>query len=249
MKILLTNDDGVFAPGLTALYKRLVYIGDVTVVAPADVQSAMSHSISLSPVIIKKVKVANAFSGYSVQGSPADCVKLAVKEIIEGGIDLIVSGMNHGANVGVNICYSGTVAAAMEGAFYNIPSIALSAAFEDSMDFDKSVHHAMKVIEKLLPLKGGDVVNVNVPPLNGSDPKGVKVVPQSISGYEERYEKTTNNSGEYVYQLFGGDHYHEEHETDMMSIMDGYITVTALHYDMTEYKRNSELKAKVTSNN
>ncbi len=129
MQILLTNDDGIFAPGLAALYKELVKMGDVTVVAPADSRSGASHSITFSrPLVCNKVDINGQFTGFSIQGSPADCVKLAVMQLHEGPIDLLVAGINNGANAGINVYYSGTVAAAMEGAFLKIPAVAMSLA-------------------------------------------------------------------------------------------------------------------------
>ncbi|MHC4215251.1 MAG: 5'/3'-nucleotidase SurE, partial [Planctomycetota bacterium] len=131
MRILLTNDDGIFAPGLAAIYNELVKLGDVTVVAPAQSHSGMSHSITFhAPLACSKVDVKGQFSGYRVQGSPADCVKLAAMQIIEEPIDLVVAGINDGANIGINVYYSGTVAAAMEGQFLSIPSVAMSLAAE-----------------------------------------------------------------------------------------------------------------------
>ena len=130
MKVLLTNDDGIFAPGLTAIYKELVNIGDVTVVAPAQGWSGTGHSVTFhQPLVCNKIDINGQFSGFSVQGSPADCVKLAVMQLCEKPVELLVAGINNGANIGINTYYSGTVAAAMEGAFLNIPAIAMSLAW------------------------------------------------------------------------------------------------------------------------
>lgn len=249
MHILLTNDDGIFAPGLCAMYESLAEFADVTVVAPADVRSAASHSISLSPIIVNKVNINGVFNGYSVTGSPADCVKLAVMEIMKDKPDLIISGINDGANVGVNICYSGTVAAAMEGAFFKIPSIATSAALDTPLDFEKAVDYTVKVIKQMIPVEAGHVVNINIPQLSKGEPKGVKVVPQSTSGFEEKYEKSTDKLGQTVYQLVGGDNRHEDGETDIIALLEGYITVTALHYDMTEHRKTKKLLEKHTKFN
>ena len=118
MQILLTNDDGIFAPGLAAVYKELIKLGDVLVVAPANSKSGASHSVTFNrPLVCNKVDINGLFTGYSVEGSPADCVKLAVMQLHKGPIDLLISGINYGTNAGINIYYSGTVAAAMEGRF------------------------------------------------------------------------------------------------------------------------------------
>ena len=245
MHILLTNDDGIFAPGLAAIYKELINLGQVTVVAPAQAKSGASHSISLEPLICQKVDITGKFIGYSVEGSPADCVKLAVKELIrppETPIDLVVSGINHGANVGINVYYSGTVAAAMEAAFFGIGSVAVSAAFEENTDFEKAARHACRIIRKLLALKGPNVVNINIPWLSKGDPKGVKVTDQAIGGFDEHYTSRKNEHGQTVYQLNGGDHRDEETaNTDTIALVDGFITLTALHFNMTDAEKNREL--------
>ena len=166
MHILLTNDDGVFAPGLAAVYRHLTKLGDVTVVAPAQPKSGAGHSISLEPLVCEKLDITGKFEAYSVEGSPADCVKVVLNHLVEtsfGPVDLVVSGMNHGANVGIHVFYSGTVAAAVEGAFYGVPSIALSAMYEENLDIEAAAEYGFRVIEQLLPLESGDVVNVNIP--------------------------------------------------------------------------------------
>jgi len=243
MHILLTNDDGIFAPGLAAMYKRLVRLGEVSVVAPAEGKSGASHSISLEPLMCDKVDLTGKFAGYSVSGSPADCVKLAVMELAEQPTDLVVSGINHGANVGVNVYYSGTVAAAMEAAFFSIPSVALSVAYEEDTDFDAAAQYGLGVIEKLLPLGAGSVININIPMLSKGEPKGVKVVGQSTSGYHEHYTTGCNERGQTVYQLGGGNHRDEKSAcTDTTALIDGFITVTALHFDMTDPEGNRRLE-------
>jgi len=150
MRILLTNDDGIFAPGLAAMYRRLSDLGQVTVVAPIDCRSGTSHSITFNqPLVCNKVTIDGLFSGYGVHGSPADCVKLAAMQLHEGPIDLLVSGINHGANVGINVYYSGTVAAAIEAAFMRIPAVAVSLAAGQNMDFDAAADHAMRIIRAM----------------------------------------------------------------------------------------------------
>ena len=246
MHILLTNDDGIFAPGLAVLYKKLSAMGKVTVVAPSQVKSGASHSISLEPLICDKVDITGKFTGYSVEGSPADCVKLAVEVLIDPAvepIDLVVSGINRGANVGINVHYSGTVAAAMEAAFYRIPSIALSVASEEEVDFEAACEYGMEVIKKLLPLKPGNVINVNIPMLSKGKPKGVKVVAQSVSGFDEYYTTRQNRAGQTIYQLNGCCHRDEKGAvSDTNCLVDGFITVTALHFNLTDEKKNRRLE-------
>lgn len=242
MNILLTNDDGILAPGIAAAYRKLVKIGDVTVVAPSDRMSGAGHSITVfEPLACEKINIEGQFSGYSVSGSPADCVKLAIMELCPKRPDLVVSGINHGANVGINVYYSGTVAAAMEAAFYRIPAIALSAAYEEQMDFKSSAMYCVEVINKLLPLRGSGVININIPALSRGKPKGVKIVPQSTMGFDEHYVKKQNESGQMLYQLAGGFHRDKDLPSDTLALIDGFITVTALGFDMTDYKSMEKL--------
>ncbi len=247
MKILLTNDDGIFAPGLSAIYRELVKIGEVIVVAPADVRSGASHSVTFSkPMICNKVNINDLFTGYSLHGSPADCVKLAVMELYGNEhIDLVVSGINHGANAGINVYYSGTVAGAMEGAFLGIPSVSLSLSFEEPLNLEKAAGYFLRVIKQLLPIKKGEMVNINVPLLSKGEPKGIRVVPQSSNGFDERYISQKNEFGQTEYLLTGKSHRNDNDPSDIRSLEDGYITVTALTPDMTHKRNNEQLKEKL----
>ena len=243
MRILLTNDDGIFAPGLAAIYKELTKLGDVMVVAPSDGQSGASHSITFfEPLTCNKVDIEGRFTGYSVQGSPADCVKLASIQLTDKPFDLLISGINNGANVGINVYYSGTVAAAMEGAFLQIPSVAMSLAWDESNDFKAAADYCIKVLKKLMPIKTGYVININIPQLSKGEPKGIRVVPQSTEGFHEHYITRKNEQGQTVFQLAGGTHRIEESLADTTSLVEGYITVTALAHDMTDHEKTSRLK-------
>lgn len=246
MQILLTNDDGIFAPGLAAMYKELVKMGDVVVVAPADSRSGASHSITYAqPLVCNKVDINGLFVGFSVQGSPADCVKLAIMQLHDGPIDLLVAGINNGANAGINVYYSGTVAAAMEGAFLKIPAVAMSLCVEAHRvpgDFEKGAEHCAGILKKLMPLKKGDVINVNIPQLSKGEPKGVKVVPQSSKGFDEYYIQQKNEQGQTVFQLAGNRHRLDDNPTDTTSLELGFITVTSLSHDMTDHKKTSRLQ-------
>jgi len=245
MRILLTNDDGIFAPGLAAIYRRLVELGDVTVVAPTDSWSGASHCITFfEPLACNKVDIEGLFSGFGVRGSPADCVKLACMQLHEGPIDLVVAGVNHGANVGINVYYSGTVAAAMEAAFLRIPSVAISVCSESHMDFDRAAGYGFDVLKKLLPLHSGDVININVPPLSRGEPRGVRVVPQATSGFHEHYIPQNNGQSETVFQLAGGDHRDEKAPADTTALAEGFITVTPLLPDMTDHRKVDTLRTR-----
>ena len=245
MQILLTNDDGIFAPGLAAIYKELVKIGDVNVVAPAGSQSGASHSITFAePLVCNKVDINGLFTGFSVQGSPADCVKLACMQLCEEPIDLVVAGINHGANTGINIYYSGTVAAAMEGAFLKISAVAMSLASEEKMDYETAAGYCVEILKKIMPLKSGEVININVPRLSDGRPKGVKAVPQSTRGFQEYYISQKNEQGQTVFQLAGGPHNHEEELTDATALAEGFITITALAPGMTDKEKTLQLAGK-----
>src|SRR6476620_2205458 len=169
MQILLTNDDGIYAPGLRALRAELQKLGTVTVVAPATEQSAAGHSVTLlTPLLVNEVYEddGKTFIGWAVEGRPADCVKLALLELLPDPPDLIVSGLNAGSNAGINVLYSGTVAAAIEGAFYHRTAIAVSLEYEKKIyDFQTGARYARQVIEQLLAKKpaAGSLFNVNIP--------------------------------------------------------------------------------------
>ncbi len=246
MQILLTNDDGIFAPGLAAIYKELVKMGDVTVVAPDVSRSGASHSITYSrPLVCNKVDINGRFTGFSVQGSPADCVKLAVMQLHDGPIDLLVAGINNGANVGINVYYSGTVAAAMEGALLEIPAVAMSLAVEApgvSGDFEKAAGYCTKILKKLMPVKSGDVININIPQLSKGEPKGVRVVPQSSKGFDEYYIRQKNEQGQTVFQLAGEPNHTDETPSDTTSLVEGFITITVLAPDMTNHEKTRQLE-------
>jgi 5'-nucleotidase len=242
MQILLTNDDGIFAPGLAAIYKVLIKIGDVTVVAPTDSRSGTSHSVTFAqPLVCNKVDINGLFTGFSVDGSPADCVKLAVMQLHNGPIDLLVAGINNGANAGINIYYSGTVAAAMEGAFLKIPSVAMSVVNEENVDFEKAAGYCADILKKLMPIEIGGVININIPRLSKGEPKGARVVPQSTEGFHEYYIPQKTEQGQIVFQLAGGAHRFEENPTDTTSLADGFITITVLAPGMTDYAKTQKL--------
>src|SRR5688572_11920973 len=173
MFILLTNDDGIRAPGIVAMYRALVAAGhEVQVVAPETVQSATGHGITMAtPLLTSRVRVEDAFEGVAVDGRPADCVKLAINQLCQDRLpDLVVSGMNSGTNVGINVIYSGTVAAAIEAAFLGLPSIAVSLYLrkEIETDYDRAAGLAEKTIERIddAGLKAGQVATINIPALS-----------------------------------------------------------------------------------
>ncbi len=238
MQILLTNDDGIYAPGLRALEEALQRLGDVFVVAPATEQSGVGHSITfLNPLICKEVFEGDRRRGWAVEGSPADCVKIGIAEFCPRRPDLVVSGMNGGLNAGINVLYSGTVAAAIEGAFFGIDSVAVSLEFDEQANFTKAAEIAARLIGQLLAHKGPEphLYNVNIPIAALDNGAELRVVPMSVARYGEKFEKRMDPRGRSYYwatNLPGPPA--DGEETDLTALRKGYITLTALDYDMTK---------------
>lgn len=240
MLILLTNDDGILAPGIVAMYRELVKLGEVHVVAPETVQSAAGHGITINaPLLTSKVTVENGFTGIAVDGSPADCVKLAVSHLVPRTPDLVVSGINSGVNVGINVIYSGTVAAAIEAAFLGLPSVAVSLLLKNDIaaDYARAAGLARQTIELILDagLAAGQVASVNLPALRpGEPPTGVRVCRQCTRPWVDTYERRKDPRGRDYFWNSSVFRLHEsEADTDVAAVRDGYITVTPLHFDMT----------------
>lgn len=238
MEILLTNDDGIYAPGLEALECELQKLGHVTVVAPATEQSGVGHSITfLSPLICKEVYQGERRRGWAVEGSPADCVKIGIFEFCPRRPDLVVSGMNGGLNAGINVLYSGTVAAAIEGAFYGITSVAVSMEFEEHARYGKAANIARRVIQQVLRRKGPEpqLYNLNVPSAAIDQPVRVRVVPMSIVQYGENYIRRQDPKGRpYYWASPDPAPRTTEYETDLSALDQGFVTLSPLQYDMTD---------------
>jgi 5'-nucleotidase len=240
LRILLTNDDGVYAPGLRALRGELKKLGNVTVVAPAGEQSAVGHSITLlTPLLVQEVvDEQNQPMGWAVEGRPADCVKLALLELLKEPPDLVVSGLNAGSNAGINILYSGTCAAAIEGAFFRRTSIAVSLEYTKPkpLDFARAAELARRTIEQILahPVAAGTLFNINIPSLEKGPIKGIRVVPQNIAAYVETYDRRVDPRGR-VYFWSGPDfRCPDPHpDTDVTALAEGFITVTPLQFNLT----------------
>ena len=238
MLILLTNDDGIYSPGLIALSEALQELGEVHVIAPATEQSGVGHSISyLRPLILKEVFHGDRRFGFAVEGSPADCVKLGVSELLPRRPDMVVSGINIGLNAGIAVLYSGTVAAAIEGAFFGIPSIAVSLQFDENPDFCRAARLAVQIIRQVLEQRSDDVrlFNLNIPTkaLSDESPK-VSVVPMDVRQYGERYERRVDPWGRTYYWATGEPGpAMDDNGTDLSALARGQIALTPLHYDLT----------------
>ncbi|MBM4069911.1 MAG: 5'/3'-nucleotidase SurE [Planctomycetes bacterium] len=249
MRILLTNDDGVYAPGLRALRLELMKLGEVTVVAPAGEQSAVGHSITLlTPLLVQEVlDETNQPLGWAVEGRPADCVKLALLELLREPPDLIVSGLNAGSNAGINVLYSGTVAAAIEGAFFQRTSIAVSLEYTKPkpLNFGRAAQLARAVIEQIMAHKpsGGSLFNVNIPSLEKGPIRGVRVVPQNVAPYAETYDRRIDPRGRVYFWSGPSIHCPDPHpDTDVTALSEGYITVTPLQFDLTRRELLQEMQ-------
>jgi 5'-nucleotidase len=248
MRILLCNDDGILAPGLAALYSSVADLGEVTVVAPDSAQSAAGHSITVAqPLTVQRIHVEGpvSFDGISVDGRPADCVRLAVFELLEEPPDLVLSGINFGANVGIHVFYSGTVAAAAEATMFGIPAVAFSASRETgNVDFPKAAGLCRVVLDRLVErgLAGGDLINVNIPALDAGRPKGVRVVRQSTVELRDVYTKTAADAGRETYEITDFEFAPGQEDTDVYCLSQGYITVTPLRVDMTAHDKLQGLR-------
>jgi 5'-nucleotidase len=238
VRILLTNDDGIYAPGLRALEQELRGLGEVSVVAPATEQSGVGHSITfLRPLVAHKVFDQDRLFGWAVEGSPADSVKLGIFDFCGGRPDLVVSGINGGLNAGINVLYSGTVAAAIEGAFFEITSVAVSLEFNEHAQFGKAARLARTVIEQILERKGPEpqLYNLNIPTAALERPRGVKIVPMGVNRYGEEFEKRVDPRGRTYYWMAGSmPQLPSEPETDLTALAKGYVTLTPLDFDMTK---------------
>jgi 5'-nucleotidase len=250
MQILLTNDDGIYAPGLRALRHELLKLGTVTVVAPATEQSAAGHSVTLlNPLLVSEVfeDDGKTFIGWAVEGRPADCVKLALLELLPDPPDVIISGMNAGSNAGINVIYSGTVAAAVEGAFFHRTAIAVSLEYDKKIyDYAAGARHARVVIEQILARKpgAGSLFNVNIPALERRPIRGVKVMPQNITPYQEKFDRRVNPRGRTYFWSSPEFLCLSPHpDTDVTALGEGYITVTPLKFDLTDHDRLAELQS------
>ncbi|HEX4132884.1 MAG TPA: 5'/3'-nucleotidase SurE [Pirellulales bacterium] len=237
MQILLTNDDGIYAPGLQALEHELRHLGDVCVVAPATEQSGVGHSITyLKPLVAREVFEGARRRGWAVEGSPADSVKLGIFEFCPRRPDLVVSGINGGLNAGINVLYSGTVAAAIEGAFFEITSIAVSLEYDEHAQFAAAAQLACRVIERILALKpaGPQLYNLNIPTAALEQAAELRIVPMGLNRYGEDFEKRIDPRGRAYYWMTGKfGQLPDEPETDLTALAKGYVSLTPLNFDMT----------------
>jgi 5'-nucleotidase len=252
MRILLTNDDGIHAPGIEALFDALQGLGEIVPIAPATVQSASSHGITFhDPLMCDEVVINDRMTGIAVEGRPADCVKLALRAIWQERFgeaslpDLTISGMNSGANVGINTIYSGTVAAAVESAFLGVPAIAVSLHLGERprVRYQRAAWIARQVIDRILGfrLEPHSVININIPRTESDDAPlpPIRVVQMNTAPGTDLYERRVSPSGQLYYWVIGTgmEFAHTAPESDVESLLERCVTVTALTYDLTDRKR------------
>jgi 5'-nucleotidase len=238
-RILVTNDDGITAPGLQALYLAMAELGEVTIVAPDAEQSAVGHAITtMTPLRIKEVTLADGTVGHAVNGTPADSVRLAILTICQAPPDLVVSGINLGPNTATNVIYSGTVSAATEARILRIPSIAVSlATFKDPI-WETPATFARQLAADVLAhgLPDKVLLNINVPNLPLDKVKGIRVTRQGNSGYQERYEMRSDpRSVPYYWQAGTYAMSDVDEKTDSLAVDKGYVSVTPVSFDLTAH--------------
>ncbi|QSW90887.1 5'/3'-nucleotidase SurE [Flavobacterium endoglycinae] len=245
--ILVTNDDGILAPGIRALISVMETIGDVIVVAPDKPQSAMGHAITINNTLFldKISKDDDAVTEYSCSGTPVDCVKLAVNEILKRKPDLCVSGINHGSNSSINVIYSGTMSAAVEAGIEGIQAIGFSLLdFDWNADFEPVKSFVKKITLETLKnkLPAGVVLNVNFPRLSEKDIKGIKICRQAKAYYAQKFDKRQNPFGKDYYWLTGKFTNEDQGEdTDEWALENGYVSVVPVQFDLTAHHSMQQL--------
>ncbi|AYV14521.1 MULTISPECIES: 5'/3'-nucleotidase SurE [Shewanella] len=242
MKILVSNDDGVTAPGIRALSEALSAVAEVLTVAPDRNCSGASNSLTLTnPLRINKLD-----NGYiSVNGTPTDCVHLAIRELYEGEPDMVVSGINAGANMGDDTLYSGTVAAAMEGRFLGLPAVAVSLVGRELTHYDTAAAYAVKIIMGLKkhPIASDQILNINVPDLPLDEIKGIRVTRLGARHKAEGMVRARDPHGREVFWLGPpGIELDVGEDTDFYAVSQGYVSITPLTVDLTAYRQLSQLQ-------
>lgn len=244
--ILITNDDSISAKGIASLVEAMKPLGDLLVVAPDKPQSGMGHAITIhSPLRLIKSNQFGAIDSYTCSGTPVDCVKLAIYEILKRRPDLLVSGINHGSNASTNVLYSGTMSAAVEGAIESIPSIGFSLLSHDpDADFDAAIYYANKIAAGVLKnnLQRGVCLNVNIPKGKTETLAGMKICRQGKAFWEDSFDKRKDPSGGDYYWLTGKFETSDKGEdTDMWALENNYVSIVPTQFDMTAHHLISQL--------
>jgi 5'-nucleotidase len=248
LTILLTNDDGIYAPGLAALYRELKRLGEVKVVAPESEQSAVGHAITLiNPLRVREVCLDGGVTGFAVSGFPADCVKIAMAELLPEPPDLVVSGINLGPNVGINVLYSGTVSAATEASILGVKGVAFSLdSYDENADFATAARLAREVLDQVREWsawKNGVCLNVNLPHLPRAKVQGFRVTRQDTGPLVEHFERRVDPRRHVYYWLAEiNPRPAIDPDTDFGALAQGYVSITPIHHDLTDYNSLDELQ-------
>jgi 5'-nucleotidase len=244
--IFITNDDGISSKGIRALFDAVAPFGEVVLIAPDSAQSGMGHAITINHPL--RLESSNLFdcTAYSCTGTPVDCVKLGVYEVMGRKPDLIVSGINHGANVATNVLYSGTMSAAVEGAMEGIPAIGFSLdSFESDADFELAKEVVASLVQKVLKngMPNGVCLNVNIPAIKKSEYQGIKICKQANAYWDDRFDKRKDQFNRTYYWLTG-DFIDQDHatDTDVYWMGKGFATLVPTQYDLTAYSVMNELE-------
>jgi len=252
--ILVTNDDGVTAPGIKALTEAVKDLGKVVVVAPDKPQSGMGHAITIGhPLRLSSVQLFGDIEAYHCSGTPVDCVKLAVDKVLHRKPDICLSGINHGANHSINVIYSGTMSAALEASIESIPSVGFSLLdYSIEADFSGAAYYANLLVKQLLTQKTDKhlCLNVNVPAVPKSLLKGLKVCRQAYAKYEERFDERNDPTGRKYYWLTGEfKNFDKGKDTDVWALKNNYISVVPVQFDLTNYQLKTKLEKLLTRKN
>jgi len=239
--ILIINDDGITAPGIRTLIEVMNTLGEVVVVAPDSPQSGMGHAITINSTLhLERINKDGEIPEYSCSGTPADCVKLGIRQILDRRPDICVSGINHGSNASINVIYSGTMSAALEAGIEGIPAIGFSLCDYDwNADFDVCKEPVRIITEQVLEngLNDGVVLNVNIPKVDKKDLKGIKVCRQARANWEEEFDKRQTPFGKDYYWLAGKFvNLDKGEDTDQWALDNGYVSVVPVQFDMTAHE-------------
>lgn len=245
--ILVTNDDGVTAPGIKALAESVKDLGKVVIVAPDKPQSGMGHAITIGyPLRLSEVKNFDGIEAYQCSGTPVDCVKLAVDKVLHRRPDICLSGINHGANHSINVIYSGTMSAALEASIERIPSIGFSLLdYSMGADFSGASYYANLLVKQILGKKIDKhlCLNVNIPPAKKNELKGLKICRQAYAKYEERFDERNDPNGRKYYWLTGEfQNFDKGKDTDVWALENNYISVVPVQFDLTNYNLKDKLQ-------
>ncbi len=249
--ILICNDDGINAPGIDALVQEVSKIARVSVVAPSIERSAVGHAITLSdPLRVSEFQKEDRWSGYSVSGTPADCIKIAVNELLNERPDIVLSGINLGSNTGINVIYSGTVSAATEGTILGIPSFAISLTTYTNPNFKPAAQFAVKMVKALpdLKLPESTLLNINVPNVaDYEDIRGLIITRQGMSPFAEKFEKRIDLKNRAYYWLGGSKApIKKDNKIDDRAVKENQISITPIQFDLTDYEYMKKLDGKIT---